>query len=343
VFALRNFGSQDLHSAITAMSYRHLTLVALLTIAGAPDGEASVAVSTSGPGEQAQATTGRGRPSGRAEAWRRYPVVGAAGDIACPTRRPSSDGERCQQRATSNLFRRWRRAVILTLGDNQYERGTLSEFRRGFRPTWGRFRGRIRPSPGNHEYLTPKARGYFDYFGRRAGPRRRGYYSFDRGRWHIVSLNSECEDAGGCMRGSPQNRWLRRDLRRNSRFCTLAYWHHPRFSSGDHGNQEHVAPFWQALWRYRADVVLNGHDHVYERFAPQTPSGRRSWRGIRQWVVGTGGANHFPFGTIRRNSRARNWKSFGVLFLRLRPHSYTYRFVPAGDGSFRDSGTGRCH
>jgi hypothetical protein len=310
------------------MSLRRPSVVAIAALAWAPAAAEAVAPHS----DPARATAGGG-----------YPLIAAAGDIACESPRPTSDGEMCQQKATSNLFRRYRTRAILTLGDNQYDDGKLSEYRGSFRRSWGRFRWKLHPSPGNHDFQTHEADGYFDYFGRRAGRARRGYYSFNVGRWHLISLTSECEDVGGCRKGSPQYNWLRRDLRRNSRFCTLAYWHHPRFSSGEHGNQEHVAPFWSLLFRHRADIVLNGHDHDYERFAPQTPGGRYSRRGIRQWVVGTGGANHYPFNSTRRNSRVRNSTSFGALFLRLRPRSYKFQFVPAGDGHFRESGSGRCH
>jgi acid phosphatase type 7 len=268
-------------------------------------------------------------------------MIAAAGDISCEGHATGSD-DHCRQRATSNLFRGRRLAAILTLGDNQYQEGTREQFRRYFHPTWGRFKRRIRPGIGNHEYETSGADGYFHYFGRRAGKRSRGYYSFNLGRWHIISLNSNCGQAGGCSRGSPQNRWLRRDLRRHKRRCTLAYWHHPRFSSGQHGNQEDVIPFWQALYRYRADVVLSGHDHDYERFARQSPSGRLKRRGIRQFVVGTGGSNHYPFSSSQPHSQVKDSQTFGALFMRLRPRSYRFWFVPEPGKSFRDKGRARC-
>jgi hypothetical protein len=324
------------------MLLRRLSVVVLATLAWAPTAAGGVAIHSDADRGRASATRADDADSARVTARRRYPLIAAAGDISCE----SSHGDRanCKQRATSNLFRGRRLAAILTLGDNQYQDGRYEDFRRYFHPTWGRFRGRTRPSPGNHDYETHDAEGYFDYFGRRAGPRRRGYYSFNIGRWHLISLSSECSDAGGCSAGSPQYRWLRRDLRQRSRRCTLAYWHHPRFSSGDHGNQDHVAPFWTLLYRYRADVVLNGHDHTYERFASQTPRARHApRRGIRQWVVGTGGANHYPFRSRRPNSRVRNSQTFGALFLRLRPRSYRFTFVPIAGQSFRDSGSFRCH
>jgi hypothetical protein len=324
---------------------RRLSVLALAALASAPAAHSAVLDMPDpvlGPSRAAEGEPVRESSASRRRS--RYPLIAAAGDIVCESHRGGPAGTTCKQRATSNLLRGRRRlAAILTLGDNQYEEGRLSDFREYFRPTWGRFPRRLRPSPGNHEYLTHDADGYFDYFGRRAGKKRRGYYSFNVGRWHLISLNSNCSQAGGCSRGSPQNRWLRRDLRRHKRRCTLAYWHHPRFSSGQHGNQEHVIPFWQALYRHRADIVLSGHDHDYERFAPQNPWGRRTRRGIREWVVGTGGANHYHFETLRRNSVVRNSQTFGVLFLRLRPRGYSFSFVPERGKSFRDRGRGRCH
>jgi len=175
----------------------------------------------------------------------------------------------------------------------------------------------------------PGAAGYFDYFGTAAGRRSPGYYSFNLGRWHLIALNSECAQVGGCATGSPQERWLRADLAAPPARCVLAYWHKPRFSSGMHGNNATYTAFWQALHGAGADVVLVGHDHDYERFAPQTPHGRADpARGIRQFVVGTGGKTHYGFRTIRANSQVRNSRTFGVLRLALHPAGYDWRFVP---------------
>jgi hypothetical protein len=278
-----------------------------------------------------------------------YPKIVAAGDIACD---PSSDSfndgagtsTSCRQGATSDLFVGKGFAAVLTLGDNQYEEGTLDAYEQSFDPSWGRVKALIRPVPGNHEYLTREASGYYDYFGVAAGSASKGYYSFNVGRWHLIALNSNCGQAGGCERGSAQERWLRGDLAAHRRRCTLAYWHHPRFSSGEHGNDADYVAFWKALYRARADVVLNGHDHDYERFAPQTPFGVRDRaRGIREFVVGTGGRNHNAFAQIRRNSVVRSDATFGVLRLTLRPRAYRWRFLPEAGKSFADSGRGRCH
>ena len=263
------------------------------------------------------------------------PVLLAAGDIAsCDSR-----GDEITARLVAP-----RRGTVATLGDNVYEAGTPEDFRRCYAPSWGRFKRRTRPSLGNHEYGTRGAAGYFGYFGAAAGPRRRGYYSYDLGLWHVVVLNSNCTQAGGCGVSSPQGRWLRADLARHRRACTLAYWHHPRFSSGLHGSDATVAPFWQLLYRAGADVVLSAHDHSYERFAPQTPAGRLDRRrGLRQFVVGTGGRSHYVIGPGIANSQARSSGVFGVLRLTLRAGRYDWRFVPEPGKAFGDAGSARCH
>jgi 3',5'-cyclic AMP phosphodiesterase CpdA len=247
-------------------------------------------------------------------------------------------------RATARLLAKLHPAVVLTLGDNQYENGTLAKFRRSYDPSWGKIKGRIRPAPGNHDYRAPGAAGYFAYFGARAGRRSRGYYSFNLGGWHLIALNSECTHVGGCGKGSRQERWLRADLAAHPARCTLAYWHKPRFSSGMHGNDATYTAFWRALYRAGAEVVLVGHDHDYERFALQTPQGRLDRaRGIRQFVVGTGGKTHYGFRTIRANSQVRNSGTFGVLRLTLRTSGYDWRFVPEPGKRFTDTGHGTCH
>jgi len=200
-----------------------------------------------------------------------------------------------------------------------------------------------RPAPGNHEYGTPRAAAYFRYFGAAAGDPARGYYGFDVGAWHVVVLNSNCGAVGGCGAGSPQERWLRADLAATRATCTLAFWHHPRFSSGAHGSDPTYTAFWQALYEASADVVLVGHDHDYERFAPQTARGGLALvRGIREFVVGTGGKGVRPFSTSRPNSEARNATTLGVLELTLGRDAYAWRFR-AAVGSFRDRGSTACH
>jgi Calcineurin-like phosphoesterase len=229
--------------------------------------------------------------------------------------------------------------TIFTAGDNAYPSGTDSEFATCFAPTWGRHLGRIRPSPGNLDYLTAGAAGYFGYFGDRAGPAGRGYYSFDLGAWHIVSLNSNVPVTAG----SEQERWLAADLAASPRRCVLAFWHHPRFSSSLHGSDPSLADLWQTLYNARADVVISGHDHAYERFALQTPSGAADpARGIREFVVGTGGAPLYPFVQIEPNSEARSNSGWGVLKLSLDETGYAWTFISAERAAVADSGTGVC-
>jgi len=178
-----------------------------------------------------------------------------------------------------------------------------------------------------------------------AGDPATGYYSYDLGTWHIIVLNSECKEVGGCNAGSQQEKWLRADLAAHPAACKLAYFHKPLFSSGRaHGDDLEIQPLWQALYDGSADVVVNGHDHDYERFAPQTPDAAPDpKRGIREFVVGTGGKNHRPFGTPRPNSEIRNADAFGVLKLTLKPTGYDWQFVPEAGKTFTDSGSGNCH
>jgi hypothetical protein len=234
--------------------------------------------------------------------------------------------------------------TLATLGDTVYESGSPQQFADCYAPAWERFRARTRPATGNHDYETDGARGYFDYFGAAAGAPDRGYYSYDLGAWHVVVLNSNCSGVGGCQAGSPQERWLAADLAAHPARCTLAYWHHPRFSSGKHGDFEQMQDVWQTLYDAGADLVLNGHDHDYERFAPQTPTGDADpARGIVEFVVGTGGKGLTDIGDPRPNSAIRDDQTFGVLRLRLHPSGYDWRFVPIPGGSFRDSGSAVCH
>jgi acid phosphatase type 7 len=268
------------------------------------------------------------------------PVVMAAGDIACPPGRAVM-ATACRQEATSDLLSG--ATAVLTLGDNQYRDGTLAEFQGSFEASWGRFKGVMHPSAGNHEYHTAGAAGYFDYFGSSAGARGEGYYSFNLGSWHLIALNSNCAEVGGCESGSPQEVWLRSDLAANPAACVLAYWHHPRFSSGQHGGSSAYTAFWSDLYSAGADLVLVGHDHDYERFAPQTPDGAPdAARGIRQFVVGTGGKRLREFVSIEANSEVRNSSTFGVLKLVLHTTGYEWEFVPETGKTFTDSGSASC-
>jgi hypothetical protein len=236
--------------------------------------------------------------------------------------------------------------TVFTLGDNAYPSGSATDYANCYDGSWGRHKARTRPSPGNHEYNTTGATGYFGYFGSAAGPAGQGYYSYDLGSWHIIVLNSNSNCGTiSCAADSAQEQWLRQDLAANTKSCTLAYWHHPRFNSGsEHGNSTAVAPFWDALYEFNAEIVLNGHEHVYERFAPQTPNAvADAARGIREFIVGTGGASHYTFGTTKPNSEVRNNTANGVLKLTLKPNGYDWQFVAASGATFTDSGSGSCH
>ena len=285
------------------------------------------------------------------------PVIAAAGNIACDPTAPEFNGGNgtatdCHQKATSDLLGQTSLAAILTLGDAQYGCGGYSAYQQAFGPAWGRFLPLIHPTPGNHDYTTtggsgcdPTGRGggYFGYFGAAAGQFGRSYYSFDIGKWHLVSLDSQCSLVGGCGPGSPEETWLRGDLAAHPAKCTLAYWHYPVFSSGMEGSRPDAATFWDDLDKAGADVVLNAHEHDYERFAPQHRNGVASAKGIREFIVGTGGRMLHAFGTVRANSQVRNNGSWGVLELTLHPASYDWRFVPVTGGAFTDSGSTRCH
>jgi hypothetical protein len=229
--------------------------------------------------------------------------------------------------------------TVFTTGDHVYQDGTAEEFRNCYEPTWGRHKARTRPSPGNHDYNVPDAGPYYTYFGDLAGPPGRGYYSYDLGAWHVVSLNSNIVAEAG----SEQERWLREDLAAHQTRCTLAYWHHPLFSSGRRGNRSHMRDIWRVLYEFGVDVVVNGHDHIYERFAPQTPDGETdAERGIREFIVGTGGSHLYHFEKIRPNSEVRDNSTYGVLKLTLHATSYDWEFIPVPGGTFRDAGSAAC-
>ena len=234
--------------------------------------------------------------------------------------------------------------TVMAVGDLAYPDGTKENFA-CYDKTWGRVRSRTRPAAGNHEFHAAGAMVYFDYFGAAAGDPKYGYYSYQLGAWHIIVLNSECANIGGCDATSRQVHWLREDLAAHPAACKLAYWHKPLFSSGSaHGNDYEMKPLWQALYEAKADVVINGHDHNYERFAPQDPDGRSdAARGIREFVVGTGGKNHRPVVLAKPNSESRNADAYGVLKLTLRSGAYDWQFVPEAGKTFVDSGTGKCH
>ena len=236
--------------------------------------------------------------------------------------------------------------TVFAVGDLAYPDGSDEQFAKCYGPTWGRFRERTRPSPGNHEYHKSGASGYARYFGEAAGDSSKGYYSYELGGWHIVVLNSECAEVGGCDAASPQGKWLKRDLEQHVKTCTLAYFHKPLFSSGaKHGNDPEMKPIWEVLYHAGADVVINGHDHDYERFARQDPEGHAdAHHGIREFVVGSGGKNsHRVMGSAQPNSEVRNADTFGVLKLTLHARSYEWEFVPEAGKTFTDTGSGTCH
>jgi hypothetical protein len=304
-------------------------------------------------------------------------VVAAAGDIACDPTSSSFKGgagttHGCKQVATSNLISGSAPAAVLALGDNQYECGDASAWPQSFGPSWGRFKTILHPAIGNHEYGNPCHRNdatpYFDYFGSAAGPPQKGWYSYDIGAWHFIALNSECSygtgsaAVGGCGSGSPEERWLAQDLAKNKRACTIAYWHEPRFSSGEHGDATQMATIWNDLVAAHADVVLSGHNHDYERFAPigateVPPASPRATSnqpvyqqpqldpaGITEFVVGTGGRNLYGFGAVPplQGEVFRSSDTFGVLLLTLQPTDYAWQFKTT-DGTVVDSGSAACN
>jgi 3',5'-cyclic AMP phosphodiesterase CpdA len=267
-------------------------------------------------------------------------VLVGAGDIAdCSTGSATTRVVAATARLVEGLA-----GTVFTAGDNAYVDGTASEFIRCYDPTWGTFKDRtLLPAPGNHDLNTPGGTGYFGYFGARAGTPGEGWYSRDIGGWHVVVLNSNCTIVG-CDDGSPQLEWLKADLTAHPAACTLAIWHHPRFSSGQHGNDRAVSPFWRVLQAAHAELVVNGHDHDYERFAPQDPSGRLDRAdGIREIVVGTGGTVLRPFAAAAPNSEAADARTHGVIVLTLRTSSYDWRFVPVAGKTFADGGSAACH
>ena len=267
-------------------------------------------------------------------------ILVGAGDIGeCGTGGPAATAEEIQR-----VVDRYPDAAVFTAGDDAYPDGSTADFGECYDPWWGRFLNRTRPAAGNHEWHTPDAAGYLAYYGNRAGTTGGTWYAYDAGSWRVIVLDSDCDETGGCGPSSPQGRWLAAELAAHAAACTLAIWHHPRFSSGLHGNQEAAAPFFDALYVAGADVIVNGHDHHYERLAPQDPAGRPDpVRGIREFVAGTGGGHLYPTLFAGPTSEVRHSGSFGVLVLELGKGSYAWTFEAAGESTFTDSGTGVCH
>jgi Calcineurin-like phosphoesterase len=267
-------------------------------------------------------------------------VLLAAGDIA------ECDHE--GDEATARILADYPEATIQTLGDNAYQDGTIEDFEECYEPSWGQFKDRTMPATGNHDHATEDAQGYSDYFGESGGPYDKYYYSYDLGAWHGVVLNSDCWRVDGCDIDDPQAEWLRKDLEQHDAFCTLAVWHRPPFSSGRYGDPEDTArvrPLWRVINEEGVDVLLTGHEHSYERFAPMDAEGKRDdAHGVRLFVVGTGGGNLRSFAVDPLpTTEAREDDSWGVLKLDLKPSSYDWEFLAVAGSSFSDSGTGSCH
>jgi hypothetical protein len=302
-----------------------------------PDLSSPLAQFTASPTASA-ATSGAGAGAAQPPAPRQVTVtIVAAGDIACDPAHNVGTPQDCDQAATANLIGQLRPTAVLTLGDNQYENGTLAGFNTVFGPSWGAYRSIMFPAIGNHEYLTAHAAGYFGYFHVPA------YYSFNLGNWHLISLDSECSYVGGCQAGSAQERWLQADLAAHPTLCTLVYWHEPRWSSGEHKDATQMTAIWADLVAAHVDVVLSGHNHDYERFVPLNAAGQPDPAGVTEFVVGTGGKNHYGFVEAPLSGEVvRNDTSFGVIQMSLRPTTFSWRFLPAPGYTFTDSGSANC-
>ena len=287
-------------------------------------------------------------------------VLTLSGPTATPTATPTAGsgdavligaGDICitssisDANATAALITARPNAVVFTAGDNSNETGSTANYTNCVAKSWGVFKNRIHPVPGNHDYMTSGAGPYYGFYGAAAGTAGKGYYSYNlSNNWHVVALNALCSEVGGCGAGSPEETWLKADLAANTGKHVIAIWHIPSFSSGGaHGNNSSYRAWWDDLYAAHADIVINGHDHDYERFALQSPSGAADPNGIREFVSGTGGAGQRPFGTIRANSQVRSTGTFGVLQLTLHASSYSWQFIPVAGKTFTDSGTQATH
>ena len=279
------------------------------------------------------------------------PVIAAAGDIACDPADSGFNGgngttKRCHEKYTANQLTAGAFAAVLALGDTQYECGGAVSYAASYNPTWGAVRSITHPVVGNHEYNTSGgtdcssgATGYFNYFGSAAGPAGKGYYSFDIGAWHLIALNSNCPKVA-CSTGSVQEQWLKNDLATQPNTCTLAYFHHPRFSAGP-TTVAKVKPFWDDLYAAHSDLILIGHKHNYQRLTKLDPSGNSAASGIREIIVGTGGENHSLSGSLYPGTQFADGAHFGILQLTLHATSYDWKFV-SDTGAVIDSGSDDC-
>ncbi len=271
--------------------------------------------------------------------------VVAVGDISC-SNLPATDTQ-CQQNSTADLIQKINPDLVLALGDLQYGGGSLTDFQTFYDQSWGEFKDKTKPAVGNHEYEESNAKGYLDYFNGVnnfsgiAGDRDKGFYSIEKNGWKIIALNSNCWAVGGCNKESLQNKWLEKELA-NLNQCQLVFFHHPLYSSGLHGVNEMVRPIWEILYKNQVELVLNGHDHLYERFALQDSNGFKSEEGIRQFVVGTGGRNLYEIKTVLPNSDIRINDQFGVLELNLKDNKYDWQFISINN-QILDSGSDNCH
>ena len=266
-------------------------------------------------------------------------VMVGAGDIAGCT----SGGDEITAKLVVGVLEQYPGASVFTLGDNVYPNGTSGEFTDCYNPSWGSFKARTHPVPGNHDYNTANATGYYGYFDDKAGDPSKGYYSYNLGTWHVVVVNSNCAAIGGCEAGSVQELWLRSNLKASSNQCQIVMWHHPRFSSGlEHGNADFMQDIWKAVAENHVELVLNGHEHTYERFAPMNAIGEADSSGTTEILVGSGGISHYHAGIKKPNSQTFDSDTYGVLKLELLASSYNFKFLPQPGKSFTDSGSGVC-
>jgi len=322
-----------------SMKFWSVLVAVMLGISGLAECPIGAAQNTGG--QPRTKTAPKKEPRGKKGSAKPYVLVGA-GDVA-------SCASLAGAEATAKLIEKIPGTVFVA-GDLAYEGGTEREFRDCYGMTWGRFKDRSWPTPGNHEYNTAAGRAYFAYWAGRAGTPEKSYYSFDLGKWHVVALNTNCvaPGVGGCGVGSPQEKWLKQDLAEHAKSCIVAFGHHALYSSGifkSHAVHPELRDLWRDLYAAHADLMLAGHEHSYERFAPQDPDGHvDAEHGIREIVVGTGGRSHDPLGLALPNSEVKDWETFGVLKVTLWPERYAWEFVPVnGAAGFHDAGEGVCH